>query len=318
MIRERIALPSEYSWPHAMTYLARRQGDPIDVVEGRTFRRVLLAGGVPVLVIVQPSDVPQSPDGCETTHALEVTYVPGARAEAGHVADVREQLQRMLGLRLPLAPFYAAVSEDGPLTDIIRRHHGLPVMGSATPFDALVWAITGQQITLSFAYVLRQRLSERYGASLEWQGQKYLSLPSAEALASADADELGRMQYSRVKARAIVEVARLVAEGRLDFDALADMAAGREGLEEAIAKLCAIRGLGRWTAEYVLMRGMALPDVLPAADVGLREAVRRAYGLAERPSEQETREIGRRWTGYRSFATFYLWASLNAPKSGED
>ncbi len=74
--------------------------------------------------------------------------------------------------------------------------------------------------------------------------------------------------------------------------------------------LLPLRGIGRWTVECLLLFGMGRPDLLPAADIGLRRAVQRVYGLPERPGEEEVRRIGEAWAPWRSYATFYLWDAI--------
>ena len=78
--------------------------------------------------------------------------------------------------------------------------------------------------------------------------------------------------------------------------------------------LTALRGVGRWTAEYVLMRGLGHEDVIPAADVGLQSAIGRAYGLERKATEREVRELAERWVPHRSHAAFAWWWSLSAAR----
>jgi DNA-3-methyladenine glycosylase II len=92
----------------------------------------------------------------------------------------------------------------------------------------------------------------------------------------------------------------------LDLDGLAGLPA-----DEARQALMALRGVGRWTAEYALMRGLGARDELPAADVGLQIAATRLYGLERRPTEPELRALAEPWTGWRSYYAFYLWFTLN-------
>ncbi len=113
------------------------------------------------------------------------------------------------------------------------------------------------------------------------------------------------MQFSRSKAEYIVGLARAVASGELDLDALSTISEA-----ERIERLVRLRGIGRWTAEYGSMRGYGARDSLPAADIGLRNAVTVAYRLDHQATEAEVRAMGERWTPWRAFATFYLWATL--------
>jgi DNA-3-methyladenine glycosylase II len=118
---------------------------------------------------------------------------------------------------------------------------------------------------------------------------------------------LRQQGISRQKSAYLLEIARHAAAGKLDraaFTGLSD--------DDAIARLCEIRGVGRWTAEIVLMRGLGRTDVFPAGDLGLQAAFRELRGMGERPSEKRLRKIAERWKGWRSYAAFYLWMTLQS------
>jgi DNA-3-methyladenine glycosylase II len=121
---------------------------------------------------------------------------------------------------------------------------------------------------------------------------------------------LRELQFSRQKSEYVRSLAALVAEGRIDWDDLAARPA-----EEAIEALTALRGVGRWTAEYVLMRGLGHADVIPAADVGLQVAIGQAYGLGRKATEREVRELAQQWAPRRSHAAFAWWWSRSAQKT---
>src|SRR5262249_21135935 len=93
-----------------------------------------------------------------------------------------------------------------------------------------------------------------------------------------------------------------VLSGRIDFEVLRTMPA-----EEALVTLTGIKGIGRWTAEYVLIRALGFPDAIPAADVGLRKSVGQAYGLQRTATEEEVRTRAEKWQGWRGWAAFYWW-----------
>jgi len=124
--------------------------------------------------------------------------------------------------------------------------------------------------------------------------------PLAEELAGLDSDALHPLQFSRSKSSYIIDLARrFVAEPEWESP---------DGTDEDIVQLlCTLRGVGRWTAEYAAMMGLGLTDTLPAADIGLMRMVQRVYGLAERPTENQVRKIGRDWSPWRGLVTFYLW-----------
>jgi len=120
-----------------------------------------------------------------------------------------------------------------------------------------------------------------------------------------DYSQLREQQFSQRKAEYVIDFAREVENGLLDLNALSKMTD-----EEAMERICKIRGLGRWTAECILLFGLGRQDLLPAKDVGLQRAVTEVWGLPQRISEQELREMAEAWKPWRSWYTYYLWASL--------
>ena len=136
------------------------------------------------------------------------------------------------------------------------------------PFEMLVGSISAQQVNLAFAFATRARLVRRYGTPVEFEGTTVHAFPAPAALADAPPSELRAMQFSERKAEYIVGLARELATGRLDLAALATAPD-----EAVIARLTEIRGLGRWSAEWFLARGLGRPDVCPADDLGVRRAV---------------------------------------------
>jgi AraC family transcriptional regulator of adaptative response / DNA-3-methyladenine glycosylase II len=220
----------------------------------------------------------------------------GARYEAHRVAA------RMLGLRGDPTAFERRMSRDPAGLRLIAGREGLRVPLTADPFEALTWAVIGQQVNLGFAFTLRRRLLERCGAAAP---NGFRAHPTPAEVAAVDPAELVRGQFSRRKAEYLVGLAAAAARGTLPLEALAGAAAGR--LEET---LVAQRGVGEWTAHYVMLRGYGLADCMPAGDAGLAQALQRFHRLPERPDAAAQRTLMAPWAPFRSFATFHLWASL--------
>ena len=205
-----------------------------------------------------------------------------------------------------LAPIAA---RDPVFAALLARLHGARAPLMPSPFECLVWAILGQQITVAFAYKMKRALVERYGDSIEYEGRTYWLFPEAASLAEADPADLREIQFSRQKSDYVRSLAALVAENRIDWAEIAALPS-----DEAIKALTALRGVGRWTAEYVLMRGLGHTDVIPAADVGLQAAIGRAYGLGRKATEREVRDLAEQWVPCRSHAAFAWWWSLSAAR----
>jgi DNA-3-methyladenine glycosylase II len=167
------------------------------------------------------------------------------------------------------------------------------------PWAVLVSAVVGQQLSAKAAATIRARLMEPYGDRM----------PTPAELLEADEKDLRAAGLSGRKVEYVRDLARHVAEGELDLDALATMSD-----EEAISEITAVRGFGRWSAEMFLIFQLGRPDVLPVGDLGIRRAVERAYGLDELPDPDELEQIAEPWRPQRTLACLYLWESLrNAP-----
>ena len=231
--------------------------------------------------------------------------VVAIRLKAGHAElsapEAEAPARRMLGLHLDPAPFERAVRRDRLFGPLVKARPGLRVLLTATPFEALIWAILGQQIHLGLAFRLRRRVIARYGAELDG----LVAHPRPEDLAAADADELGAMQVSRAKAAAILRLSAAVASGALPLEALAGWDAA-----EADARLQAEKGIGPWTSHYVLMRGLGLPDCVPLGDSALATALEVRLGLEARPGVKAVAALMAPYAPHRSLASFHLWASL--------
>jgi AraC family transcriptional regulator of adaptative response / DNA-3-methyladenine glycosylase II len=185
---------------------------------------------------------------------------------------------------------------------LVARRRGLRIPLTADPFEALTWAVLGQQVNLAFAFTLRRNLLSLAGVPAP-RGMRAHATPAE--VAALDPADLVRRQLSRNKAQYVVELARAVAGGELPLDALRSAAASR--IEEA---LLARRGVGPWTAAYVMLRGYGLADCVPVGDAGLALALQRYHALDERPDAARTRALMAPFAPFRSFATFHFWSSL--------
>lgn len=219
---------------------------------------------------------------------LEGASGPTAMAQA-HAAALR-----LLGWHGEPAAFEAAHPA------LARGREGLRVLLTLDPFEALVWAIIGQQVNLAFAYALRRDLIRRVG--LPASGG-LIAHPDAAQIAALTLPELQALRFSRPKAEYLLHAAAEVASGRLDL-------AAHPTATGAARTLLALRGCGPWTAQYVLMRGLGFRDCVPVGDAGLTLALQRRFQLEVRPDATDTLRLMAPFAPHRSLATFHLWASL--------
>lgn len=288
-----------YDFAPALAYLATSPSGVLERIETETttYRRALRLAGTDVLLTVRPTGTVESP-----VLRLEVR---GAGVPDAVMAAAEERVRRIFTLDADPAPFARLVADDAPLAGVMARWHGLRPILVATPYETLIWAILGQQITIRFAATLKARLAALAGRTLTVGGVTYPLMARPEDVAALDPDVLRANAFSRQKAAYVIAVSRAVASGALDFAALAALPSA-----EAVAELTCYNGIGRWTAEYLLMRGLGAPDSIPAGDLGLRQVMGRAYGLGRHATEAEVRSFAERWAPYRGWAAFTWWYAL--------
>lgn len=221
---------------------------------------------------------------------------------------LRKLLALMWMVDVDLMPFYRQMSEDRYLAPVIKQLEGYrpPLDGSL--FESMVKTLIGQQLNLAFARKLNERLCRLATSPLVWRGEAYPVFPQPEELAVLTVEQLMEMKFSRRKAECVLEFSRGVSSRQIAWPTLEE--ALNKPDEEFFQEWMSIRGVGTWTVECVLIFGLGRPDLLPAADVGLRNAVKKLYRLHEKPTEEEMRRIGRAWKPWSSYVTAYLWESL--------
>jgi DNA-3-methyladenine glycosylase II len=282
-------------------YLSRSPLEPLDVVTYGRYRRAVRLDGRPALIEVVPEGSVEAP-------RLTVRLL-GPDADPVLLPLAGREVARWWRIDQDPAALDAVAQRDPVLGALLARLDGARAPLMPSPFECLIWAILGQQITLAFAYKMKRAVVERYGEALVHEGRTYWLFPEASRLAAADPADLREIQFSRQKSEYVRALAGLVAEQRIAWDEIVALPT-----DEAIAALTALRGVGRWTAEYILMRGLGHPDVIPAADVGLRSAIGRAYGFGRNATEAEVRTLAVRWAPHRSHAAFAWWWSLAAAR----
>lgn len=214
---------------------------------------------------------------------------------------VLASIRRAFSLDLDLRAFQAHMDAADPvIAGLARRYAGARPIGAFDLFESLTFSIIAQQITMAFAFTLKESLVELAGRRFAG----YPAFPSAASVAKLDYSDLTAQKYTRKKAEYIIDIARAITEGRLDLEA--EVA---RPFDDAVKSLTTLRGVGRWTAECLLMDAGA-PDAFPAGDIGIRNAVQRYWGLDHQPTEAEVREIGRPWAPWGALTCFYLWLGL--------
>jgi len=302
-----IALPPGYRFEYALAFHGRDAQSLAERVEGTRIRKGVLLDGVAVVLDVG-IDVDAGVAEC-----LIDTGDTGDSARARSHARARESIGAMLGLRIDPAAFALAVRDDALFAPLVAHRPGLRVIQAATVFEALTWAVIGQQINLPFAIALRRSFIGQAGRA---HRSGLWCYPEALDVARLDIEQLTSRKFSRAKAETLLRLARLVADGALDldFDPTGDPAAGdpAAGDPTAIsAHLLAVKGIGPWTVNYALLRGYGYPDCSLHGDVAVRNAIGRLLGNATKPSIGEAEAFLQAYRPHRTMAAAYLWASLD-------
>jgi DNA-3-methyladenine glycosylase II len=300
-----LGLPTPFSVARTLAFLRHSSlRTPYHFVDARCVRRVVRLEGRALLVEFA---FPKRRTAGIRVSVLRDAAARGRRpVERPSVAPAVRRLAAVVwSLEDDLRCCYRILGADPLLAPLVRRCRGLHNVRTPNLYEALVIAILNQQISVAAAESVRRRLLAALGDRLAYAGTTYIGFPSPRRLRAMSPRALQVLGLSRQKARYMLEVADRAAAGLLEparFDGVAD--------EDAVAKLMEVPGVGRWTAEIALMRGLGRRDIFPAGDLGLIVAAQRVLGGARRPREDEMRALAERWKGWRTYGALYLWRSL--------
>lgn len=221
---------------------------------------------------------------------------------------VRTLVRAVLDLDTDLTEFHEHARQDEVLQPLLLRRPAIRLIRFPNPFEGLVRAILGQQVSLAAASTAAARIARRIDRQLTHPEAGITHIfPSAEALAALPEQTLRETGLTAAKSRALIGAARAAVSGDLDLHALAAAPAS-----DAEAALRSLPGIGPWTAAYVRMRGFGHRDAFPASDLGVIKALRRLLG---RPTlnARDAETIAEAWRPWRAYATLHLWHSLADP-----
>jgi DNA-3-methyladenine glycosylase II len=277
------------------------EAEIVDNFDEGVYTRALHCGGQLLLVSVASA-------GTRARPALVVALAPSLSSAPKILADAEQTVRRMFSVEHDLRRFRARVADDPLMGRLEAAHRGLHLPRWATLFEALASSILLQQIATPVAWTFRRRLVERFGERLSIGGKSFHAFPRPPAIARAKVEDLRALGLTGAKALSIVEAARAIESGALDCEALA-----REENEGVVARLSELRGVGRWTAEWVLMLHFGRTDVFAAADLFLRGVVVKYYNAGVPARESEIRALAQeRWGAWQSYAALYLLAGMRA------
>lgn len=282
-----------YNFELSLGIHGRFRGEIVDQYSAGTYSRALVINEVSILTTV-------SSIGSVSHPRLRVRLY--SQRNLGRVeSEAIRVLEHILCARLDLAKFYVAANSDPVLSRLTNTYFGLRPPRTASFFEALILAITEQQITLPFAIALKGRLAKKFGARIEYEGKEFYAFPEASVLAVADPQDLRDMKYSWRRSEYIIGLSQKVCSGELDLEMLAQLPN-----KSKIKSLTKVRGLGCWSVEYALVRGLGKLDVAPANDVALKRIISQLYFDGQDVPEETVRNWLNYWGDFRALAAFYL------------
>ena len=273
--------------------LRRRLDNMIDRWDGQTYRRVLVEADNPFEIAVTQFE--QS--GTPRLRVSVTGEVPGSDEKA----YINTALERLLGIHVDLTEFYRFCENDEVLRSPANQFRGSKPPRFPTYFETLVNAIACQQITLTVGIRLLNRLTEACGLTIETEKGFFHAFPRPQQLANMDIEKLREMGFSYRKARYLTGLAQAVIEGQFDLEEIEKL-----DDKEAVNRLCTLKGVGRWTAEYFLLRGLGRTHIFPGDDVGARNYLQRWLRLSEPMNYDEVHKSMRHWDAYGGLIYFHL------------
>ena len=273
--------------------LRRRPDNIIDRWDGQTYRRVLREEGTPFEIAVTQSDRFGAPQ-------LHVS-VTGKMAVSQLKTYAIAAVERLLGIRVDLTEFYRFCENDEVLRSLAHQFRGSKPPRFPTYFETLVNAIACQQLTLAVGIRLLNRLTEACGPAIETAEGSFHAFPRPHQLASMDIEKLRDMGFSYRKANYLTGLARAVVEKEFNLEQIE-----RLDDQQAVNRLCRLKGVGRWTAEYFLLRGLGRTHIFPGDDVGARNHLQRWLRLSKPMDYDEVHKTLRRWDAYGGLIYFHL------------
>ena len=277
----RLPFAGSLDWDSMVAYFARRAIPGVERVDGRTYRRTVVVDGDPGVLEVEPGG---------SDHLVLRAHLPHWHG----LIHVVERARRVFSLDAPPDVAVRQLSHDDVIGDLVRSRPGLRVPGAWDPFEIGVRAIVGQQVTVKAATTLTGRLVERLGPAVPGLGALGLArtFPTADAVADADLSAIG---LTTTRAATVRSFAAEVAAGRVPLD-------GSVPLDDLVASLAGLPGIGPWTAHYIALR-LGERDAFPAGDAGLRKAMAALLP----PAVSDAAALAERWRPWRAFAAVHLW-----------
>ncbi|WP_316746026.1 DNA-3-methyladenine glycosylase family protein [Pedobacter gandavensis] len=301
-----LAVPADFNFGECLWFLDRGFDDCLyQVDKDKVCKAIRLKEGI-ALVQIEKGVSGIGNNMASVAPHLMVSVLNRSLAPAEET-ELRIYLDEWFDLQLDLNPFYTLITQNPRLSFMKEDYYGLRMIGIPDLFEAICWAIIGQQINLTFAYKLKRKLVERYGETLDFQGNRYFLFPDPAVLAKAAPEDLQAMQFSRSKASYVLEIAKAFANQQLSK-------AGLRGMPDLAARqkaLVSVKGVGIWTANYALMKSLKERSCIPHGDAGLLNALINLDLIQDKKDVAGIAAFFNDYPEWESYLVFYLWRTLS-------
>lgn len=266
-------------------------------IAGGTLTKAMALGGRAVVFAVRGSGSVEQPE-------LHYTLYAERALEPAEQAAALDRVRWFLSLDDDLEPFYASAREDTEFWPIVERFYGLHQPKFLAPFEIACWAVLTQRTPMPVARRLKDRLIERYGHAMTLDGVTYRAFPEPATLAAVDPGELADLLHHERKAEYLTAVTRFFGE--------TDERWLRTGpYEDVAARLRAVRGIGEWSATFILVRGLGRMERVAAVEGALAQAAARLYNGGKPLADDELRRKLDRYAAYQGYWAFYTRIAVN-------
>lgn len=234
------------------------------------------------------------------SRAVRVT-IHGKISDSRTKKAIRQAVENAFGMRVDLSSFYRFCARDSRLAPLVRRFEGLKPPRFFSVFDGLINGIACQQLSLSLGIQLLNRLAQNFGRPAPGGDPLAYTFPRPCDLAHCHPMELRRLGFNFRKARAIIEISQAIVEGKLNLEKCASLSD-----QEALQQLMELHGIGRWTAEYTLLRGMGRWHIFPEGDQGARNGLKRWLHLHGAFDTKREQRVLAAWEPFGGLIYFHM------------
>ena len=271
--------------------LRRRARNIVDRWDGVCYTRVFTLEHSPVKVEIE-----------QITEKPQISVVAYAHHSWVNLqSQITDLLNTMLGLNLDLTWFYDLTKNDPILHPLVLKYKGLKPPRFPSIFETLTNAIACQQVSLEAALSLLNNLTARYGKPFKERNQVFYAFPEPYDIMRCSEEELKALGFSQRKSETLILIASTIFKKEKTFCDL-----DRLSNENIIEHSCRLKGIGRWSAEYLLLRGLGRTEILPGDDVGVQKSVQLLLKLRKKSDYHKIKKIEKKWHPYAGLIYFHF------------